>query len=60
MRFTGEGGQRLDNLVELGLDVGGRGGFVVGVGVAGVGAGDRESEVAFDPGQGQCVGASGC
>ena len=45
MRFAGEGGQRLDDLVEFGLDVGRGGCLVVGVGVAGVGAGDGEVEV---------------
>ena len=51
VRFAGEGGQGCGDFMDGGLDVGGGGCVVVGVGVAGVFAGDGVAEVAFDPGQ---------
>jgi hypothetical protein len=50
--LAGHGGEGGGDFLEAGFDVGG-GGWSGVVGVAGVGAGDSVSEVAFDPGEGE-------
>jgi hypothetical protein len=50
--FAGEGGECSGDFVEVGGDVGGGCSGVVFAGVAGVGAGDGVTKVAFDPGEG--------